>query len=179
VAFVLGVAFLGALGCAQPEPPAVPKNDVFVLRYLEVNPEALVADSVHPVLAELQLGLLDLFDEDQDRRLLAIDPRRTAGARTAPLAQRLVDGAPKRDAGSTDQVSEIDSEEDGAEGEAEGPAPAPISADGGTEVRRYLDAYKSALATGVERAELVEPALRLFDALVVEAREDAKWGLRR
>jgi hypothetical protein len=176
VRFVLGVALLGAVGCARQEPPALPKNDVFVLRYLETHPEALVADHVHPLIAQLQVGLLDVFDAGEDRRLLAIDPRRTAGARTAPLAQRLVDGAPKVDVASSAEPTRIDSDEPHAEEEGETPPP-PLSADGRAEVERYLEAYRSALGLGIERAKLVEPALRLFDALVVQAREDARWNV--
>jgi hypothetical protein len=151
LSFVLGGLLTCALGCARHEPAHSPKSEVFALRYVEMDPQALVADDVHPLIAALQIGLLDLFDDSEDRRLLSIDPRRTAGARTAPIARHLLDHAPKVSPGSP-----------------------LISDDGSAEVERYLEAYESALALGVERADLVEPALRLFGALVVRAREDAR-----
>jgi hypothetical protein len=151
LSFVLGCLLTCALGCARHEPAHSPKNEEFALRYLEMNPQALVADDVHPLIAALQIGLLDLFDDSEDRRLLSIDPRRTAGARTAPIARHLLDHAPKVSPGSP-----------------------PISDDGSAEVERYLEAYEGALALGVERADLVEPALRLFRTLVIQAREDVR-----
>jgi hypothetical protein len=146
---------------------------VFVLRYEETSPLALVADGVHPLIAELEVGLLELLNDDEDRRLLSIDSRQTAGAPTERLAQRLLDHAPRVFVPSSHESSELDSEGVGGEEPAETPPPAPISSDGSAEVKRYLEAWKSALALGVERAKLVEPALSLFETLVEQARKDA------
>jgi len=174
--FVLGVAVAGALGCSGHDPAALPKTAVFVLRYVEASPQALVADGVHPLIAELEVGLLDLLDDDEDRRLLSIDSRQTAGAPTEPLAQRLLDHAPKVFVPSSEKPGEIDSEEAGAEEVIETLPSAPISNDGSAEVKRYLEAWRSALALGVERQKLVEPTLRLFETLVLQARKDAHRG---
>lgn len=183
VPFVLIVTFAtfaGALGCAAHAPAVPPKSDAFTLRYLERDPVAFIADDVHPMLGELQGALLELFDDHEDRRLLAIDPRGTARARTHLLVRRLMGWAPKVYVASSKEPSDIDSDEDGTEGgvgaeEAiEVPKLAPISEDGGAEVQSYLEAYKSAQALGVKRAHLVERALRLFETLVAQAREDAR-----
>ena len=151
LSLVLGIAFAGALGCTGHDPAVSPKTAVFVLRYEETSPHALVADGVHPLIAELEVGLLELLNDDEDRRLLSIDSRQTAGAPTELLAQRVLDHAPR--------VETLPS--------------APISSDGSAEVKRYIAAWKSALALGVERAKLVEPALSLFETLVEQARKDA------
>jgi hypothetical protein len=161
------------VNCAPRAATSVDPPRSFTLRYVETETEAMLGEDVHPLIAELRAGLLDLMTRGEARRVLEVNPSRTSRAPSRDLLHALryhaehvlrpLARAARQRAAPGGALPESE-----AEGEGEAEPAEPERYDERAAVQSYVAACSEALAAGVERARVLEAAASFYGRLVAE-----------
>jgi hypothetical protein len=151
------------VNCAPRAATSVDPSRSFTLRYVETETEAMLGENVHPLIAELRAGLLDLMTREEARRVLEVNPSGTWRAPSRDVLRAL-----RYDAVHVLGPLARAARERAAPGVTLPESEAETEGDGRDIVQSYVAACNEALAAGASRARVLDAATSFYGRLVAE-----------